>query len=88
MIQRVEGNLIRRIASLEGNLNKINDLEDKMIDVKRDLANALSRPIISTDDIDKWNKNCDKTAKLEDLIKQLQRDMEALDGPKIKADIL
>lgn len=37
MIQRVEGNLIRRIASLEGNLNKIRDLEDEMVNVKLDL---------------------------------------------------
>ena len=88
MIQRVEGNLIRRIATLEGNLSKISDLEDQQVNFKRDLAKLLNRPEVTQEDIDKWNKNCDKTAELEDLIKQLQRDMESLDGPKIKADIL
>lgn len=41
MIQRVEGNLIRRIATLEGSLSKINNLEDDMAMVKLDLVKAL-----------------------------------------------
>lgn len=89
MIQRVEGNLIRRIATLEGSLSKISNLEDEMVNVKLDLANGLKRiPNISREDIDKWHKNCDKTDELEEAIRQLQKDLRELDGPKIKADIL
>ena len=62
MIQRVEGNLIRRIATLEGSLAKISNLEDEIVNIKLDLANGLKRiPNISREDIDKWHKNCDKT---------------------------
>ena len=89
MIQRVEGNLIRRIATLEGSLSKISNLEDDLVNVKLDLANGLKRiPNITREDIDKWNKNCDKTDELEEAIRQLQKDLQDLDGPKIKADIL
>ena len=45
MIQRVEGNLIRRIATLEGSLSKINNLEDDMAMVK--LALKPKEPIIT-----------------------------------------
>ena len=89
-LQRIQGDLIRRIASVESSLSKFSSLEDDMVQVKMDLVRALApkEPIILQDDVDRWNANCDKTQKLEDLLNQLQRDMANLDGPKIKADIL
>ena len=67
MIQKVEGNLIRRIATLETSLHKINSLEDELVNVKLDLARALQpkEPYITNEDVDKWNKNCKKTQELE-----------------------
>ena len=41
MIQKVEGNLIRRIAMVEGGLSKISNLEEDMAIVKVDVLRAL-----------------------------------------------
>ena len=56
-LQRVEGNLIRRIAANEAQLAKISDLEDDMVQVKIDVKNALKpkEPAISLDDVQRWN---------------------------------
>ena len=90
MIQRIEGNLIRRIATLEGSLSKISSLEDEMVDVKLSLNRALAPkdPLITREDVDKWDRNCKKTGELEELIKQLQKEIASMDGAKIKTDIL
>ena len=65
--------MIRRIASVESSLSKFSSLEDDMVQVKMDLVRALApkEPIILQDDVDRWNANCDKTQKLEDLLNQL-----------------
>ena len=72
-LQRIQGDLIRRIASVESSLSKFSSLEDDMVQVKMDLVRALApkEPIILQDDVDRWNANCDKTQKLEDLLNQL-----------------
>ena len=70
-------------------MTKIGNLEDEMVNVKLDLAKAMNRdPRITREDVDKWHKNCDKTDELEEAFKQLQKEFEALDGAKIKTDIL
>ena len=57
--------------------------------LKLDMNKALQGlPKITSDDVARWNKNCEKTDELEQLLKQLQKEMRELDGPKIKADIL
>ena len=90
LIQKVEGNLIRRIATLEGSLSKISSLEDDMVDVKLGLAKALRDPDpkLTHEDVDNWNKNVKKTKELEDLLNQLLKDFTDLNGAKIKTDIL
>jgi len=90
MIQRVEGGLIRRIVALEGFGGRINDLEDDLAAMKADLAKALAPkdPSITAEDVNRWNKNCKQTSELEKDLKSLQQALEAIDGPKIKADIL
>lgn len=90
MIQRVEGNLIRRIAQVESSLSRIGTLEDDLVNMKLDVAKALKpkEPYITNEDVAKWNANCRKTDELEELLNNLLRDFQALDGTKIKADIL
>ena len=59
MIQRVEGNLIRRIASVETGLGRINSLEDKVQDMEL-LIRRLQEPkepIITVEDVERWNDN-------------------------------
>lgn len=90
LIQRVQGDLIRRIASVEGSVSRINDLEDEMALIKLNLAKALapSDPNITREDYDDWNNNLKKTKELEDMLKKLLKDFDIMDGTKIKADIL
>jgi len=78
------------VSVLEGNLSKISSLETDMDQVKIDLKRALrpSSSNISQEDIDKWNDNCKKTDRLEELVNALMKEMQELDGTKIKADIL
>lgn len=86
----MQGDLIRRIAVVEGSLGKLSDVEDDMALVKIDLAKALAPkdPIISVEDFDNWNQNLKKTKEMEDLLKKLSADLSNMDGTKIKADIL
>ncbi len=58
--------------------------------VKIDLAKALAPkdPIISVEDFDNWNENLKKTKEMEDLLKKLSKELDNMDGTKIKADIL
>lgn len=90
LIQRVQGDLIRRIAVVEGSLSRVNDLEDDQALIKLDLAKALAPkdPNITREDYDSWNANLKKTKDLEDLLKKLLKDFDVMDGTKIKADIL
>jgi len=90
MISRVEGNLIRRITVVEGSLNKLNNLEDEMNLMKLDIVRALAPkdPIITTEDVEKWNKSYSMTSEHETILTTLKKDVAILDGPKIKADIL
>jgi len=89
-MQRVEGSLIRRITVVEGNLNKFNNLEDEMNLMKLDIVRALApkEPVITTDDVEKWNKSFSRTSEMEALLTQLKKEITLLDGTKIKADIL
>lgn len=59
LIQRVQGDLIRRIAVVEGSLSRVNDIEDDMALIKLDLAKALAPkdPNITREDYDSWNNN-------------------------------
>ena len=86
----MQGDLIRRIAVVEGSLGKLSDLEDDMALVKLDLLKALAPkdPNITVEDYDNWNENLKKTKEMEDLLKKLMKDFDILDGTKIKADIL
>lgn len=90
LLQRVEGNLIRRIAQVESTANKVHDLQDELDTVKIDLARALAPrgPQITDDDVEKWNRNLETTDALEELVKKLKSELAILDGPRIKADIL
>ena len=63
MIQRVEGNLIRRITMMEGSLKRVEDLEDEIARMKGDLARALvpRDPDVTKDDFERWEVNVRKT---------------------------
>ena len=78
MIQRVEGNLIRRIATVEGELHRIGTVEDDIAVMRVNIQQLMmpKEPVITKEDVEKWNKNIDKTAELEDLLKKLQKEME------------
>lgn len=73
MIQRVEGNLIRRIATVEGELHRIGTVEDDIAVMRVNIQQLMmpKEPVITKEDVEKWNKNIDKTAELEDLLKKL-----------------
>ena len=73
MIQRVEGNLIRRIAALEGDIHRIGTLEDDMAVMRANINQLMmpKEPVIDTTDVDRWNLNVKKTAELEDYIMKL-----------------
>lgn len=70
---------------VEGGLSKISGLEEDMAIVKVDLLRALKtkEPVVTQEDYDKWNANCDKTDNLEDIINNLIRDFKAADFTKI-----
>ena len=61
-----------------------------MVQLKLDMARALApkEPEITQEDVDAWNGNLKRTGTLEDLLKQLQKEVSLMDGTKIKADIL
>ena len=88
MIQRVEGSLIRRIASVEGIITRVDGIEDDMGIMKADIAKALKPrdPNVTREDVERWNANCKKTDELEEMLKNLKLFVE--DYPKIKADVL
>ena len=88
MIQRVEGSLIRRIASVEGIITRVDGMEDDMGIMKADIARALKPrdPELTHEDVERWNANCKKTAELEEELRNLKISVE--DYPKIKADVL
>ena len=88
MIQRVEGSLIRRIASVEGIITRVDGIEDDMGVMKADIAKALKPrdPDVTREDVERWNANCKKTDELEEMLKNLKLFVE--DYPKIKADVL
>ena len=88
LIQRVEGNLIRRIASLETIISRVDGLEDNMGIMKADIQRALQPrdPKITREDVDRWNATCKKTEDLEEALRNLKLFVE--DYPKIKADVL
>ena len=73
MIQRVEGNLIRRIAALEGDIHRIGTLEDEMALMRVNINQLMmpKEPVIDSSDVDRWNLNVKKTAELEDYIMKL-----------------
>ena len=90
MIQRVEGNLIRRIASVETGLGRINSLEDKVQDMEL-LIRRLQEPkepIITVEDVERWNDNIEKSKELEEMIRKLQMAFKEMNVDQIKADIL
>jgi len=88
MIQRVEGSLIRRIASVEGIISRVDGIEDDMGIMKADIARALKPrdPELTHEDVERWNANCKKTTELEEELRNLRISVE--DYPKIKADVL
>jgi len=55
-IQRVEGSLIRRIASIEGSLSRVDSIEIEMGVMKNNIAKALEPrdPEVTREDFDRW----------------------------------
>ena len=80
MIHRVEATLIRRVATLETSL-----AESDTILVK-DGSKKGGDSGVSKSDIERWNKNCQKTSDLEDILKKLTRETEAI--PSIQLEII
>ena len=60
MIKRVEGNMIRRISTVETSITRVDDLESDMAVVKDGLKKALAPrdPEVTRSDVERWNKNC------------------------------
>ena len=58
--------------------------------LKSQMVRALApkEPVISQDDVDRWNATEDRSKANEEAIARLQKELQLLDGPKIKADIL
>ena len=87
MIKRVEGSLIRRVSSMETSVARIDPLEQDLAVLREALKNAGGGggPEITKQDIARWNKNCEKTAELEELIRKLQSETEAI--PRMQTEI-
>ena len=45
-------------------------------------------PIILTEDVERWNANCDKSKELEKTLTSLKIEMQNMDAPKLKNDII
>lgn len=90
MVTRLEGSLVRRISACESQLGKLDPLQDEVDVLKSQMVRALApkEPVISQDDVDRWNATEDRSKANEEAIARLQKDLQLLDGPKIKADIL
>ena len=89
-IQRMERNFLQRISEVEKYGSKFVSIQDAITELQDNMTRALAPkgPHITEDDVKNWNQNIEKSKDLEDQIKQLRKDMNMLDGPKIKADIL
>ena len=79
-----------RIQEVESYGNRFTVINDQIDDLRNGLNRALQPkgPQITDDDVQNWNRNMSKTKDLENTIAQLRKEMNMIDGPKLKADIL
>jgi len=91
MLKLTEQNLMRRIGAVEDDLAKLDGLEEK-IDIGGggsggDKPSKAVNLGFTPEDVEKWNKNCERSNELDEKIRQVQINLEILDGSKIKTDI-
>jgi hypothetical protein len=75
---------------LESQGPEVAKLKDQVIELQEGLAKALAPrgPQITEEDVKLWMENVKKSKELAELITALRKDLNLLDGPKIKADIV
>ena len=70
--------MIRRIATVETAIGRMDDLENDVTILKENMKKALAprEPDITRKDVERWDKNCQKTLELEELISKLLKETE------------
>lgn len=89
-IQRMEKSFSVRISAVESYSTKFVEINDNINDLNDNMTRALAPkgPTITQEDVDSWNDGLDKLKALEDQLKGLRKEINLMDGTKIKADIL
>ena len=83
LLRNTERTLTLRLQDIEKVTSRFGKLQDRV-----DILEQPKGPVISDDDISRWNKANERSLKNEELLNGMRKELNALDGTKIKADII
>ena len=83
LLRTTERNLTLRMQDIEKVTGRFGKLQDRV-----DILEQPKGPVLTDDDVARWNKANERSLQNEELLNGMRKELNGLDGTKIKADII
>lgn len=83
LLKQSERTLSLRIEDIEKITSRFGKLQDRV-----DILEQPKGPLVTDEDVAKWNKANERSLKNEELLNAMRKELNGVDAPKIKADII